>query len=73
MPTVVLDLTLDLTLSLEIKSAVLRIRDRKIVGASVAHFEGKGKLALGKAVLLERSISKFEVPPVTFQEEIVIS
>ena len=49
-------------ISVVIESAVLRVRDGKIIAASAGSCTGKGSLSCGNTVLVERATAKFSLP-----------
>ena len=55
-----------LTLSLEIASATLLIRNGRLMGANLDKCEGKGKLTIGELILSERALMAFALPKLTF-------
>jgi hypothetical protein len=61
-----------ITLKLTIESAVLRIRDAHIIGATIATCKGTATLKCGKAILMERSTGKFSLPTVGFGDGVLI-
>lgn len=62
-----------ITLSLIIESAVLRIRNAHLIGATLAKCHGKATLKCGQAVLMERPSRDFTLPTIRFKAPIAIS
>jgi hypothetical protein len=62
-----------ITLSLVIESAVLRIQDAHLIGATLAKCHGKATLGCGDAVLMEQPSRDFVLPAIRFKAPIAIS
>lgn len=60
------DVDFTVTLTVTIDSAVLRIRNARIIGATIAKCTGSGSLKCGEAGLLECSTREFTLPAVAF-------
>jgi hypothetical protein len=66
------ELEFTVTLALTIESAVLRIRDKHIIGATIAKCKGKGTLSCGEAVLLECPTRDFLLPTLRLEPGVLI-
>lgn len=55
-------LTFELKIALSIKSAELRIQNKRIIGAQFAGVKGNGALSLGSATIAERETAPVKLP-----------